>query len=378
MSREYRMAAGVLGITLVISLLLCEVAVRVFDLGPEISVVYWENYRVSDNPKLGYELVPGSKDGTNLINRDGMRDRERAARKPPNTIRIACIGDSICYGLEVSREEAFPARLESDLNAYYSASGTTVEVLNFGVTGYNLTQTIENLKTRALKYDPDIIIYAYCLNEPQEYSFELASLKAMMTSAERQYIDRHWSRSIVRSHLITLARYAMQSKSASGQKEGEAPVLKKDDKVWSSFYGGSYPQYFASLYADKNAWGSIEQGLSELGAISRRESTPVFVAIFPVLMHFNNYPLRKIHNQVAQASRKHALEVIDLLDVMRLYESTHKTRVGWDALHPNKEGHGVVATALLMDLINKDPLSKLEKPERMMPAGSKSIEPTRP
>ncbi len=88
---------ALVGVSTGVSLLLAEAAVRVFGLGPEIHAVYRENYRLSADTKLGYELVPGSRDGAFRINSDGMRDRERTREKPPGAFLNACIGHSINY-----------------------------------------------------------------------------------------------------------------------------------------------------------------------------------------------------------------------------------------------------------------------------------------
>lgn len=336
-----------------------ELVVRIFNLGPEIAPVYWDNYRLSGNGRLEYELVPGSKDGDSVMNADGMRDNGRSIEKPAGTFRIACIGDSICYGLEVPREQAFPLRLERILNEYYSNQGTKFEVMNFGVTGYNIKQTIENLKTKALKYQPDMIIYAYCLNEPQEYSFELASLRSLLTDAERQYVDgKSRGMFLVNSRLFLLARYVIRAHSGSGSRKGEAPQLRKDEKIWASLYSGRYPKYFTSLYNDKESWSGIESGLDELADISRSRGIPVWVVVFPVLMHFDKYPLRHIHDKVSEACKKRSFEVVDLLEFFSEYERVNKARVGWDALHPNAEGHGTTAVALFLDITKKEPLSR--------------------
>ena len=46
-----------------------------------------------------------------------------------------------------------------------ASSRDGVEVLNFGVPGYNLDQEIEVLRTRALELDPDVVVIAFCLND---------------------------------------------------------------------------------------------------------------------------------------------------------------------------------------------------------------------
>ena len=83
----------------VIGLLIGELGIRLFDIGPQFTPIWAGNYRLSENPILRYELVPGSRYEDGFINAHGMQDRPRVVSKPPHTTRIACIGDSICFGV---------------------------------------------------------------------------------------------------------------------------------------------------------------------------------------------------------------------------------------------------------------------------------------
>jgi len=65
------------------------------------------------------------------------------------------------------------------LNRDLANTGVDYEVLNFGVSGYGVAQAVETLRSRALQLDPDIVVYAYCLNDAQAYSLEMANLIAL-------------------------------------------------------------------------------------------------------------------------------------------------------------------------------------------------------
>jgi lysophospholipase L1-like esterase len=92
------------------------------------------------------------------INSYGFRDYEYSFEKPENVIRIACIGDSNTFGFGVELEESWPKILEKELNKNNKNKNIKYEVLNFGVPGYGLEQYIENIKEKAINYNPDIII----------------------------------------------------------------------------------------------------------------------------------------------------------------------------------------------------------------------------
>ena len=114
--------------------------------------------KLSENRRIGYELREGVGDN----NSDGLRDIEYSTEKAAGVTRIIVVGDSIAYGLGVSREETYTTRLENILNHKY---GDTYEVINLGVNGYWTVQIYERFKDKGLKYKPDIVIYGYCHND---------------------------------------------------------------------------------------------------------------------------------------------------------------------------------------------------------------------
>ncbi|MBC8030224.1 MAG: SGNH/GDSL hydrolase family protein [Pyrinomonadaceae bacterium] len=119
----------------------------------------------------GYALRPGAegwyrKEGEAYIriNSDGLRDREHSTTKPPNTIRIAVLGDSYPEALSVSQEEAFWSVMEGRLQECGAFAGKRVEVLNFGVSGYGTAQELLTLRDDVWKYSPDVVMLAMTTN----------------------------------------------------------------------------------------------------------------------------------------------------------------------------------------------------------------------
>ncbi len=95
------------------------------------------------------------------INRHGWRDREHEFTKPRGKLRIAVLGDSFAEALQVPREEAFWSVLESRLQDCRALGGRTVEVLNFGVSGYGTAQARLALAHYVWQYDPDVVLLAF-------------------------------------------------------------------------------------------------------------------------------------------------------------------------------------------------------------------------
>lgn len=121
----------------------------------------------SDNPLLVYELRPNTKLNEYIfVNTLGFRDYEYSIAKPPDTFRICVIGDSITFGWWERLEETYPKVLENLLNSHANPP-TVFEVWNMGIGGYNAEQEMEIIRSRALKYNPDLIVIGYCTNDHQ-------------------------------------------------------------------------------------------------------------------------------------------------------------------------------------------------------------------
>lgn len=98
------------------------------------------------------------------INSDGLRDREHTKEKPPDTIRLAVVGDSYAEALQVPLEETFWHVLEERLQACDKFAGRRIEVINFGVSGYGTAQELITLRERVWSYAPDIVMLAMTTN----------------------------------------------------------------------------------------------------------------------------------------------------------------------------------------------------------------------
>lgn len=145
---------------LIIALALCEAGLWLLGIGyPDF---------FDHDPHLGSRLRPGIKgyyfregSGYVSINSDGLRDREHALEPPPNTLRIAVLGDSFAEAMQVNQEEAFWAVMEKDLQACPALKARQAEVINFGQAGFGTAQELLALRHRVWKYSPDVVLLAF-------------------------------------------------------------------------------------------------------------------------------------------------------------------------------------------------------------------------
>ena len=120
------------------------------------------------DPYAGSRLQPDfqgwyQKEGRAYIrvNSWGFRDREHSPAKPPDTLRIAVLGDSFAEALQVPREQAFWSVLEQRLAQSTAGRPSNVEVLNFGISGYGTAQQLRVLRQYVWQFQPDVVLLAF-------------------------------------------------------------------------------------------------------------------------------------------------------------------------------------------------------------------------
>jgi hypothetical protein len=93
-------------------------------------------------------------------NSQGMRDRAYTVAKPPQTFRIALVGDSIGAGWGVDVERRFESILERTWDARsQAASGLAVEIINCAVPGQSPGQRWCHFSQVGRPMNPDMVIY---------------------------------------------------------------------------------------------------------------------------------------------------------------------------------------------------------------------------
>jgi len=140
-----------------VGLLLAEVSLRF------VGFRYLNLYQ--EDEAVGFALRPGAEglwrvEGETYIkiSGDGLRDREHSKQKPPDTLRVAVLGDSYAEALQVPMEAAFWAVAEQRLQGCGALGGRRVEVINFGVSGFSTARELILLRRRVWQYSPDVVL----------------------------------------------------------------------------------------------------------------------------------------------------------------------------------------------------------------------------
>ncbi|MFA5356366.1 MAG: hypothetical protein WC301_03040 [Candidatus Omnitrophota bacterium] len=273
-------------------------------------------YRRSADPYLRYEFVPGAKTAAISINSDGFRGPEYPVKKPAGTFRIIMLGDSETFSFMLSEKDSLPAQLETLLNQ--DPLPVKYEVLNFGVEGYSTLQELEMFKKKGMKYEPDLIILNYVLNDPEpgEYYFNKSFL--MRHSALVRYFSYRVKKAMIRR---------------------ERRKLNIHNEI-DNYYYYHRPQYFKH----------VKEAIYELAGISRERGNRLAVVVFPtssvMVKDFKeNYPYWPMHEMVKNIRSKNIV-FIDLIDEFnRLGMTPEDVSINYkyDESHKNPRALGVSA-----------------------------------
>lgn len=101
------------------------------------------------------------------INSHALRGDEFPAQRPPDEIRILCLGGSTTAGEEVSDDETYPAQLQSLLQAKFP--DRTLRVINAGVPSYDIQQSLLDYSLRLWKFQPQVVTIYHGINDLPEF-----------------------------------------------------------------------------------------------------------------------------------------------------------------------------------------------------------------
>jgi lysophospholipase L1-like esterase len=247
-------------------------------------------------------------------NRYGFRGPEPALAKPAGTFRIAVIGDSFTMGEGVADDETYVARLEQRLA---ETNGRRFEVLNLGLSGLNLRQSLALRLPTALRFDPDLLVYGFTINDLEDLpSYRKTRRPAAPASSWR---------------LVEHARLAW---------------ILSTERLAAP---GSYRAELEENYFDNpGAWSEFEADLAHLAQAGRQRGACVAMLIHAHLVSPTGW-LGPIYEQVERAARQQRLHVTSSVPA---FEGIRVERlwIGPFDSHPNAEGHERLADVLMRGL----------------------------
>ncbi len=342
----FRFGAVIIATLLTLGVL--EIAIRLAwkKLQGPIIPLSLKTHRLSADPLLGYELIPGSTSFEDQvwyrINQQGIRDgREFAIPKPAGVYRIAALGDSFTFGMGVEEEDTWPRLLESEL-----AGRRSTEVINFGVMGYDTTQEARLLETRVPAFQPDLIVIGYCLNDIGVLSRERRVLSQYrgyndFFSTGLSWLDRILGKS--RLYLLVKNRLFLLKTKADTQPPHYSPDGQKVLRL-------GYQGFIISAYEEAENRDRLQAAFDRIEYLIQGLHVPVIVAIYPELEHFDRYPYRDVHSDVKRLAEARGFRVVDPLKQFMQF-TPRQVRISDANAHPNRRGNELFAAAVAHSVV---------------------------
>jgi lysophospholipase L1-like esterase len=232
----------------------------------------------SANQKLIYELNPAYP-GINAL---GMAQGPVDLARLHDRLVIAVIGDSHTYSIEMSNHAyGFPARLEHALNA---EPGEQFTVLNFGVPGYNTVQELEVLRAKALRFEPDLIILQYCINDEHisnyiqpQYPWLNRAIhhSVLATTAWTTFVYSGFGRRQVLPYVEHVPDLLLFTPGLVG-----TPVSRDPDPAHGPTHPTRSKEWVPARYHDFIGRDNLERAVRTFGDICRPRETPVLATGF--------------------------------------------------------------------------------------------------
>ncbi|MBN1353436.1 MAG: SGNH/GDSL hydrolase family protein [Candidatus Omnitrophica bacterium] len=278
------------------------------------------------HPSKIYEGIPGIY----WNNSHGYRDCEHAFEKPPGVFRIVVIGDSVAVGYGIKLEDTFGRVLENKLNA--ADKRRKYEVIVLAVTGYSTSQELIVLKDEAFRYNPDLIVWSYALNDPAHPLFHGTNgLMGLYFYKPKIYLF-----------------YYMRKKLFYVREAFKTKFLCCSSSV-------DFHDFIHVVYRNE-----VKKNINTIGKISKQKKAPVLFLIIPIFYEnatFQNYPLVQLHKKLKDTAYEAGLMPIDLLDTYRHYDQDeldqNPGRPSYDPWHINEKGHSLAADRLYSEIMSK-------------------------
>jgi lysophospholipase L1-like esterase len=296
------------------------------------------------DPDLGWRLRPSARDlwdGVPVeVNAKGLRGPEVDYARRPGTPRLLYLGDSVAvgYGL-VGHEASFPYQAAESLER---ALGRRVETVNGAVNGYSTWQEVAWLEREGLRYQPDLVVLAFVLNDVWA---DLQAARGGPVGASkplRLSVDSGLDRLANRSALVALARQgALRFRFGRDVRAGAVREEFRSVRALVEEPGSAQVA---------QAWAANLANLDRLAALCRARGLRLCLVVFPFAFQLDageaaDDPQRRLR----EFARERGLPALDLLPVLRARAKADGIAAAdyfLDEAHPSPLGSVVVGNAL--------------------------------
>lgn len=275
------------------------------------------------------------------MNNFGFRDEDFHVKKSKGVRRIALLGDSIGMGWGVFQNNTLDKKMERELKD--QTMGST-EVYNFSVNAIDTEAELRILKKKVLQFNPDHILVLWYLNdcgcqyfdgltdrEVRDYNLKMKSFEATTPQNSK------WQEKMY--HFSNLYRITAKKISILFSKDDFKDKAAK--QFWCSTENPCFPKMFGAMEAMQD--------------YSQKRSIPFTVVMVPELVEFDDYPYKKQYSTIENTFKKSGMDVLNLLDFMKPYQTGRQFWVHRYDHHPNADFLSIIAKIISHDLESRYP-----------------------
>ncbi|MFB3789508.1 MAG: SGNH/GDSL hydrolase family protein, partial [bacterium] len=279
------------------------------------------------------------------INRHGLRGPDRNFQKREGVQRILFLGDSIPFGLRVPYDDTFPNMVEVAMN---QGSGATVECINAGIPGYSTWQEYLFFEREACRYEPDVVVLSFCLNDVL-HTYTGLRFGDYGVDDPVPYIEENFIDYLTRRSAILRAGKSLYHRVAFGKTLKENAIYREGLDVAALFQKADYPEI-------RQAWIDVKHYIQKIADRCAREKAQFILALFPYIVPISAtgivvYSPRPIA-EYAQQMEYPYIDVLPLIERDMEKQGIHRFRhYIQDACHPSAHGNRLAAEALVQLLL---------------------------
>ena len=278
-------------------------------------------YIFDQSDSIGFLLVSQKWNKRHVVfNNYQYRDRDFTYPKKNDTVRIGVMGDSNAFGFGIKDPQN---RFSNILEKKLRARGYTVEVYNFGVSGYDTMQEIQEYQ-RVKHLGFNILVWEYFLNDVQEG--EQSTGRKVLQDAQKEdggiitFLDKN-------SYFFNYIHWRLSAKYSNTFLKIRNADLKQ--------------------YDNQAVFSRHKQRINNFSKTLREKKIKTVVLVLPFFYFFPDYPKNAIaiHKRIDTIFTNNGATVVDMLHYLQGKRSRDLIVGPYDS-HPNEYVHILAADKL--------------------------------
>ena len=318
-------------------------------LHPYCNFVHKDTSIYMRDGEVGWRLRPNARANHNAvieITSKGLRSPERDYLKPDGSKRIVFLGDSITYGLRLEYADTFPNQTEIILK---EKTGAAVECINAGIPGYSTWQEFVFFEKEAIRYQPDIVVLSFCLNDVLN-TYTGVRFGDYGQDDPVPFIEENWMEFLLKRSAIVYMGKLGYSKLRYGKNLKEDAVYREGLSVASLYEKAKYPEI-------QQAWNLTHSYIKKMADLSTQKSSHFLLVVFPYsIPRVNNGIVPWTPESLLDFAKQSNIPAIDLLPVIQDDMKSNNLKIDHyfrDACHPTAYGSRLAAKAISSEILNR-------------------------